>query len=355
MRNTPAITDITGYLRVHGWVDSGRWRTATIWTRQDFDVLVPPSTSVADAGIRLRELVRCVADAEQRSPDAVWRDMSAPTADTVSYRAVRDGDPITVALGAHTVLAVRDLVVACAHEVLGEPAPARRSPMPGPVHALLEQSLLALSNELALEVSVPMTDGDPDSLGRRTTLRMQHIAAALRRIADSAESSAIEDIARQGVSDAECAALAELAGPEYDLPFELGFHWSWRAPREDTTVRYPAGAGRRIARASGSRAQRSRDGGPGAVQGDVIALSDDPGGARWRIKVRGNLELNGTAVDGIRTVAVALGDEQNYALALAAHRDGQTVRAEGTAAPHRRGTEITVTAGGFTTGRQTQP
>ncbi|MEG8183146.1 hypothetical protein GZH49_32295 [Nocardia terpenica] len=303
----------------------------------------------ADAGIRLRELARCVADAEDRSLEAVWRDLSTPAVDTVSYRALHDTASITVAGGTHTVLAVRDLIVVCAQKALGEPAPTRRGTISGPIRTLLERSLLSLSDEpLVLEVALPMENGDPQSLARRTAMRMLRNATLVRRAAESSEVEVLEDLLRHRVSVDECIALAELAGPEYALPFELGFHWSWLAPEADETVEFPSGSGERIVHLSNKRVGQRTESGHGVVEGSVIGLSDDPDGARWRIKVRGTLEVDGILIDGLRTVAVSLDDDSTYAAALAAHRDRHTVRAAGAVSRHHRRNEIAVTAGGFT-------
>jgi hypothetical protein len=128
MRKKSALADVTAYLRGHGWTISGRWRNASVWSWQDFDVLVPPTDAVADATTRLRELVQCVADAEDRSPEAVWRDMTNPAADIVAYRTTGDPELVSLAAGTRTVLAVRALIVVCAREVLCDPLSTHRDP-----------------------------------------------------------------------------------------------------------------------------------------------------------------------------------------------------------------------------------
>ncbi|WP_405139121.1 hypothetical protein [Nocardia sp. NBC_01388] len=344
MTPMPAIAQVTEYLRVHGWAVTGNWHDASVWTWQAFDVLVPPTDIMADASSRLHELLICVADAEGRSPEAVRHDMTVPAMDLLCYRPQADPGAVSLSTGARTVLAMRDLITASAREVLGESRPRRRT-VSAPVHELLEHTLLAPSREsFGLDVSFPAEYGDSNSLGRRTVLRILHSANSLRT-ASSIGAVDLDDFARQGISEAECIALAALAGPD-SSSFELFFHWSWLSPRTDETVKFPPGTRSRINRLRGRRADPAPLSGNGIVEGPVINLSDDPGGSRWRIRIRGVPEVDGTAVGKQRLIAVRLGNSENYEAALAAHLSGRRVRASGTFTG--RTSEIIIAADGFT-------
>ncbi|WP_433656852.1 hypothetical protein ACQPW1_36215 [Nocardia sp. CA-128927] len=346
MTRIPTIDGVVGYLRGHGWTITGQWRNASVWTWQDFDVLVPPSDVVADATTRLRELVQCVADAEGRSPAAIWRDMTAPAADVVAYRTSADPGSITLPAGARTILAVRDLITFCAQEAMDESGSMRHDIPGSTVSALLEGSLLTLSDGIpGLDIALPIDPDDPDPLGRQTALRLLRGSDAVRQAAYSSDADAFEQIFRQGISPAECEALAELAGPGETLAFELGFHWSWLMPRPEVSVQFPTGAGERIRR-GGLRVDPAPLPPVGVVEGPVISLSDDPGSDRWHIRVRGVLVVDGAPVGRTRLVNVSLGDSGNYEVAITAHRDGHTVRAAGTVTGRPAG--INVTAAGFT-------
>lgn len=350
MRKSPPIDHVVRYLTAHGWTVSGRWRNGSIWSLGDFEVLLPPTNSMADAGSRLRELTLCVADAEERSPEAVWRDLTAPAIDTLSYRTVDSNDSIAFSAASRTVLALGELITVCAAEVLDEARPS----IPGTttrdqVRELLNDSWLSMTGEpQTLKVGFPIGDGDPNHLSRRTTMRISAVSTAVLQATDVPETDALEYLAHHGVSAAECRAFAELTGPEDPQAFELDFHWSWLAPRADEIVSVPAEMGGRIRRLSNRRAHQRAEPVSGVVRGSIIALSDDPGGARRRVKIRGTLEVDGAVAEGIRTVTVTAPDDRTYATALSAHRDSRTVRAEGSATRHRRGTEIAVTPDGFT-------
>lgn len=349
MTSPPDIELVIGYLRTRGWSPSGTWRNASVWTWREFDVLVPPTSTVTDFAMRLRELARCVADAEDRSPEAVWRDLTTPATDTIAYRMLPDGIPRNAAAMTHSIVAVHDLIATSAQAVLGTATPAEVMTVPGQVQRLLEDAALRLRDDVpAMEVSLPIDSGDPESLARRTVSRLQSTCATLRHAIDASETTAAESLARYEISAAECAALARLAGPDHSQPFEVGFRWSWVAPRTDTTVEYPAGTGGRLVYL-GRRSARQRDySAVGVVTGSIVGLHDDPDGARWQAKVRGTIEIDGADRTTTRTVTVALGDSGNYATASAAHLRGHRIRAAGTVSFKGRRAEIIVAPGSFT-------
>ncbi|WP_433197342.1 hypothetical protein ACQP1G_00750 [Nocardia sp. CA-107356] len=348
MTMPPRIEHVTAYLAARGWAVTGQWRNANVWSRSEFDVLVPPADTMADAAERLRELVRCAADAEDRSPEAIWRDMATPAADLVSYRTQTAFETLTLPMGADVLDAVRDLIAISARESLGDNRTSLQGRPPEAVRLLLERTLLSLSEDtFGLDVRLPF-DNDPEPLGRRTALRVLQISTAVLYAARSSVTGAFEQVIRDGVSEAVCSALAVLAGPDRIASFELGFRWSQLAPRDDVAVTFPRGAGARIL--AGSRiTEPTADTVSAVVEGLVTSLSDDKDGDRWRIKVRGFLTTDGAETNGQRQlVAVRLSNAADYAAALTAHRDGLVVRAVGFLTRTRRTSEIDSAAQGFT-------
>jgi hypothetical protein len=338
----PQIEDVLDYLRAHGWAMTGRWRNAAVWSLREFDVLVPPTDTMADAPERLRELMRCVADAEGRSPRVVGREIALPAVDVVSYRARNSEEVVTLPSGMRSLRAARDLVMACAREVAVETSSGSASETVG---ALLDHSLLSLSEEVfGLDIALPYDEASRDPLGRKTALRILHSSAVVLHAAHSSDMDAFEQVFREGVSTDVCVALADLAGPDRGSPFELGFRWSRRAPLADEAVEFPSGAGKRIHAAS-KRAQLPAEAAAGVVEGPVTRLSDDKNGERWRIGVRGVLRVDGTATGRRRLVPVWLRSSQDYDAALVAHKEGRVVRAEGTVTGTRG---ITAADDGFT-------
>ena len=322
------------YLRARGWAVSGRWRGATVWSWQEFDVLVPPNDDLSDTPVRLRELMRCVADAEGRPPRVVGRDMAMPSVDVVSYRAPDSGGQVALPAGLRAVRAARNLIAAGAREVLS----------PEATDALLEHSLLSLSEEVfGVDIALPLTSDDPEPLGRATALRVLHTSTTVLQALNSADGLEINRVVH--TRSEICLALADLGGPDRGSPFRLDFRWSRRLPRPDDAVGFPAGAGTRLRAATQKPAATTET---GVVEGLVTSLADDEQGERWRIGVRGVLRVDDVATGRLRTVPVLLGSEQRYEQALAAHRERRPVRVEGTVTTIRNARGITAAAQGFT-------
>ncbi|MFC8527752.1 hypothetical protein [Nocardia sp. NPDC057227] len=315
----PPIGDITGYLRATGWTGTGQWRGAEVWSRDEFDVLIPPAGELPDSAARLRELTRCVADAERRTPAAVWRDLGRVRFDVIGYRGAEPTESLPAGLRA--VQAVRDLLAHSAREALGDD---------GSAGDLLDRARIAVGDELfGVDLVLPADSG------RRTVLRLLRTCTAVRRAADTGT-------APDGVPEPVCLAVADLAGTGRACAFELAFRWSPLDPRPHEVITFPAGAGARI-HAAATVAESAT----AVVAGPVTGLFDDEEGERRLIRVRGVLELDGTATGRRRTVPVRLATETDYERALAAHRDGRSVRAEGTVTDGRtRG--IAAAPGGFT-------
>ncbi|MFJ1458098.1 hypothetical protein [Nocardia sp. N2S4-5] len=351
----PRIIDVAAYLTAKGWAVSGHWRNANVWSRGDFDVLVPPADSVADAARRLHELVRCVADAEGRPAEAIWRDMISPAVDVLSYRTQETFDNLTLKAGAETLEAIRDLIVNSAREALGDNRSSLQGRHPEAVRRLLERSLMSWSEDtFGLDVRIPFDDNSKP-LGRTTALRILHSSTTVLHAVQSLDAKGFERVLQGGISEAVCVALVGLAGPDRKAPFELGFRWSQLAPRDDVVVRFPHGAGIRILQGSRS-AELPVASGSGVVEGFVTSLSDDESGDRWRIRIRGLLTIDaGDVEERQQVVTVRLGAAADYTAALDAHRYGHMVRAEGALTRSRRAAEIVSAPQGFTLIDDTHP
>jgi len=274
MTQPPRIEDVVDYLRARGWTATGQWRGATVWSRREFDVLVPPNDNLLDSPVRLRELLQCVADAEGRPARAVSRDMAMPSVDVVSYRAPDSGGQVALPAGVKAVQAARNLVMASAQEVLS----------PEATDALLGRSLLSLSEEVfGVDIALPIEADEPEPLGRTTALRVLHTSTTVLAALNSADAQEINRVV-QDQGDI-CRALADLG----ELPFRLDFRWSQQLPRPDDAVGFPDGAGRRLRAAS----RKPNVDGRGVVEGPVTSLSDDEQGQRDQcLSARSGLQEN---------------------------------------------------------------
>ncbi|KAA2261840.1 hypothetical protein F0L68_15065 [Solihabitans fulvus] len=343
MIRTPLIREAREYLRGHGWTVTRYWRGAEIWTWQDFDVLVPPTDTMGDSVMLLRELVVLVAAAEERSPQLVARAMITPAVDVVSYRlSDAEWGEIALPAGLRAMRAVRDLIAACARGV----AEHSHGTRPTMVGSLLERTLLSLADDaFGVDVLLPVEPGPVESLGRLTALRLLH--SSLAQLEMATEGS-FEDGADEAVADGTCLAFGDLAGPWRRSPFRLEFCWSWAVPagQGPVAVEFPDGAGERI-HARGKKLSQTVPAASAVVEGLVTSLSDDKDGDRWVVGVRGRSVVDGAVEAPERVVSIRLAGAQQYAAALDAHRRGRTVRAKGSVARVGRRRGVVVGPDGF--------
>lgn len=349
MRTTPSVRDVVDYLGAHGWAVTARWRGGSVWTRNAFDVLVPPDDEASDAPARIRDLLECVADAEDRTPREISRDMITPAVDLVSYRmSGTEADRIALASGARAMSAIGDLITTCA----GQSA-ADLGAGPSAAGALLEHSVLSPAAEaFGADVALPIEEGLTESLGRRTSRRVLSGSTTALDAALGQDPAALDDLSASGVTGELCQALAELAGHDHTAAFTLGFRWSRLVPADDgpVSVRFPPGVGERLA--EGARRLGRRVPGPvsetAVVEGPVTTLSDEEHGNRWRVTVRGTMIINGVPEGAERLARLRLDGPSAYSAALIAHRENRVVRAEGVLTRSGNKRWIMVNPGGFT-------
>lgn len=334
MKVFPRVDQVVDYLAAKGWGITGHWRGADIWTRHEFDVLVPPDDDTADAGSRLRDLLVCVADAEERAVRSVARDMVLPESDVVSYRVTLP-EFATVPLGAglRAVRAVRDLITTCAHAVAHDlPEADARAPV-----RLVERTSLSTADDgFGFDLFVPVHHDDAPRFGRATTMRLLRTSNAALTADERTADDLVDDVA---------PALADLAGEHRGSPFDLAFHWAAALPaeRDDTAVSFPRNFGAEVRE---RRAKAVPVAARGAVQGRVTRLAHE--GPRRVVTIRGTLTLDGRPTGRDRAVRVRVEDQQTYLTAVEAHAAGLLVRAEGDAEAIGAKHGIVVEPGGFT-------
>lgn len=330
----PRVDQVVDYLDAKGWGITGHWRGADIWPRHEFDVLVPPGDDTTDARSRLRDLLVCVADAEERTPRSVARDMIFPESDVVSYRVtLPEFTAVPLGAGLRAVRAVRDLITTCARAAADD-LPDTDTRTPG---RLVERTFLSTADEgFGFDLFIPVHHEAAPRFGRVTTMRLLRTSNA----ALAADSRTADDLV-----DDVSSALADLAGERRGSPFDLTFHWAAALPadREDTSLRFPADFGADV------RARREKTvpvAARGTVQGRVTRLAQD--GPRRVVTIRGALTLDGRPTGRERAVRVRVDDRQTYLAAVEAHAAGLLVRAEGDAETTGAKHGIVVEPSGFT-------
>jgi hypothetical protein len=112
------VADIVGYLADTGWLPAPGDRPtdgrATLWHHSDdFEVLVPARDGMGDAERRIREILRCLADLEERPMADIASEIAFPQLDRQYFRAFTpEHDPgyISLLSGVQTFNAIRALL-----------------------------------------------------------------------------------------------------------------------------------------------------------------------------------------------------------------------------------------------------
>jgi hypothetical protein len=353
----PTVQDIQDYLRDNGWEYSLTWRNAQVWSHVDgYEVLVPPLDDLADTDLRVRELLKVLADAEQRPVDDIIVDINAPLDDIQSFRTFPEGMPpgfTPLEVGIRALQGVQSMIAIAARTVVEGPLPEFAGGTPPTAAELLRRVRLGPSRpgSYVFTVRVPV-DAPPrpldtapraqpeEPLGRQVARQFHEAVTAASAASAQAtlkDLTAFDDTVTAGVSANLCLALSVLAGRQYEQAFDVTFRWSPRLRDElpADTVHFTDGAGK-IIRAAARRLRQVRISGAAEVTGFVESLHDQPETAdRWRVKVRGDMTTQGGTGSG-RTIWVRLDGQASYDRAIAAHQARHVVRMRGELSAHGR-------------------
>jgi hypothetical protein len=342
------ISDVESYLAATGWVrTTDTWRGASVWTAGATEVLVPPTAELGDAPLRLRELFDRLAEVEGRNAEQIAGDIAQPHRDSAGYRcgpaSAEDGVPLV--RGALAVGGLRRLVGAATRTVVEGPHRNFTGTPPPDVLGFLGSVSVVSETAAGVALTLHLPVGQPAGVGRAVTLQLHDATAAFARWVEHDDDHALDDVALTGASASFGTALGDLAGPG---PFALDFRWGHGrpAPLAPTVWTFPAGSGPRIRRAAAGLRTLSRPG-PATVVGRVETLHDAPDGIRWRVRVRGRLIDDPEHADA-RGIWVRLPGPRVYSVAVAAHREGRTVRVIGTRDPASPRQELAVPPDGLT-------
>ncbi|GAB3922147.1 hypothetical protein GCM10029976_010200 [Kribbella albertanoniae] len=308
------------YLTRTGWSPTGNtWHGGVIWEQGQYEVLVPPRDGMIDAESRVHELLRTLAEVEDRRSGEIARDLAYPFLDRASYRgdaeSAVDGF-VALPTGIDSLRGLHDMLYAVA------PQPAALSGVL--LHTAFDERELAT-------ILVP---GQGD--GR--ILRQLYDATAAVHAALATES--LDQVVDAGVAPAFCVALGRLSAGGLGA-FELEFRWARGLPSEapDTQLTFGAGAGEQIGRVTRRLEQRGKSprdpapSGPGTLEGRVVGLQDAGNrDNRWRVRVHGPV-ANDTRP---RSVWAGLASQEQYEQAWDAHRRHLRVRISGQWTPDGR-------------------
>ena len=172
-----------------------------------------------------------------------------------------------------------------------------------------------------MTLSVDVASG----IGRDVAIQLFDATSAVQESIEQPDDAVLDGLAASGVSAGFCTALGDLGQDS----FELDFRWAHgvRTALPTQTLAFPPEAGQRIHRVA-RRLRRLDLSGPASVVGRVESLHDSLDGARWRVRIRGELHTD-RAISGTRGVWVRLPGQRLYELAIEAHRAGRPVRVTG--------------------------
>lgn len=258
----PGIRDIQTYLRDTGWQPRPQtWNGASIWSHPGgYEVLVPPREDLADAELRIREILAALTAVEGRPSGEIAGDINTPFDDIQVYRTFPAGTPegfTLLSAGLRELHSARDMISAAARAVVEGPLPVFLPGAPGVVSTLLQQLRLgpARLEDHAFTVRVPLNmpaplsrNGPPQArstaipFGRMVIRQLHTAVTAVRTAADHAterDLDAFGNTVTLGGSANLCEALSGLAGRQYRQPFEISFRWgrSFAADSPGETMR----------------------------------------------------------------------------------------------------------------------
>ncbi|MGY0501894.1 hypothetical protein ACWZHB_25700 [Nocardia sp. FBN12] len=340
---TPRLDEVIEYLQAQGWTPQTQWRNGQVWSHGEFDVLVPDG-EVVDYGARMRALVRCVADSEQRSTEIVVRDIVSGGVDIVGYRAGDAATEVSVEAGTAALTALRSLLVICADQVAG--SEIRIATMREHAVAELLNSTILLPRRDVFGFDLVLA-GPGSRLSRRAAVRLLDVAATMREATDGRGFGMGAEMWSDTVE-----MFSALGSAERDpMRFELSFHWSRQVPRPGVVIEFSSTEIARLPRlldvgtiASSPLPTESVPGAeqPAVIEGVVVGVDNDGGP---KATVRGVLFVDATSTGRQRRVTVRLRTPEEYVKALVAHRSRSRVRATGIFDGRR---DLQISENGFT-------
>jgi hypothetical protein len=339
--------ETAAYLRSKGWKQEADFSTkGSLWLWQspsgeEFDVTLLFRRELADYTLRMGELLRTLALAEQRSELDVLRDIQTTTSDLIRIRASsKDIESGTLPLD-HAVNFVersRDMMLAAACAAITKRSVyAKRKPTQAMDYlnqAQMGQSehgsyVLTILSPVAPELKSTGNEAlsqiaFPDPYERKVTHTLMDALSALGEAAQEAglrgDMEPFDAAVCRGVSANLCESVVELSTVGSDGALDVQVAWSRSRPvgenmpsrilLDSDSIRIIEEAGRRF------RATATID--DCEIQGPVIRLERDDNATEGDITVVGN-------VDGqVRRVLVRL-DTENYNKAVQAHRERRDV------------------------------
>ncbi|WP_326835837.1 hypothetical protein VSH64_13050 [Amycolatopsis rhabdoformis] len=337
------VADIISYLAQTGWEeqDPHDLRGTSTWHHpDDFEVSVPIRDGMGDGERRVREILRCLAEVEDRPIPDLAQEISRPYLDKQLFRTFpvdHDSGYTSLESGFQAVKGVRDLLATAARTALQGPHFAFAGRSPAAVGDLVRAAELGPSRAGSYVIEIRLsanatarTTSDEQLDGRMVLVQLHEAVAAAQTAVLTDRPAAFDDAVTAGVSAELCTALSGLSGSDGE-PFEVTFRWARARPHDapSSALAFPAHA-EPLLKAAAARLRGLNASGPASVTGTISWLHDDDGGGdRWRIKVDGTLRTEHDRQSPRKSVWVRLPDQITYDRAIAAHREHRQVSVSG--------------------------
>jgi len=336
------IDDVASYLADTGWQrDPREWRGASVWAHSgEYELLVPARDGLRDANRRLREILGCLSEVENRPMDDIALDIARPHLDKQFFRTFprgRDSGYISLPTGLQVLRGVREILTTAARTALEGPHFSFTGRLPVGVGDVLHAAELGptragsyvIELRLATQVQARGAGGEAGG-GRAVVLQTVEAVTAAQGAVLSDRPAAFDDAVTAGVSADLCDGLSELAGDRRGESFEISFRWARSQPVRSArdVIEFPSGSGL-LLRFAAQRLRGLDASGAATVTGVIEGLHNGSvGGDRWRVKVRGELHTQ-RAEPSRRVVWIRLPDQSTYDQAILAHQQGRVITVTG--------------------------
>lgn len=338
------------YLRSRGWhpeaVEAGR---VASYIKDGITVDVPQRVEFADYARRVAEVLGILAEMEHRSPQLLIDDLLQPVGDALGVRvdseATRNGTlPLLESLRLRE--ATKNLLLASAHSVL-QPMDyfprMSRSEATALIGSVKEGQNQRGSFVARFIVPVEPAVGEQlDTIdapfGRRVTSLLLTAVDSVQRIRALGAYEELLRMGCNGVSGNLLSALHSMSQAVGAGKLEFAVDWARNRPVPSgvpTRVLFPAEALQGLDAVADQLKSQAQTKGV-SVEGFVIRLD--------RSETQGPGQIVVLQDDEVKRVSVTL-DERDYAVAIQAHKQGQSVRVVGTLAKLGRTWTLTESTG----------
>ena len=351
--------EVASYLRVHGWRqeadigDKGSvWLLPAADGRDEADITLPLRRDLGDFGLRMGDVLRTLAEVEQRPEAVVLHDLMTTSSDLIRIRAPSP-DAASGSLPLEEAVAFversRDLMLAAACAAITKRSYfATRKPLRATDYlsrvrmgqtergSYILTILSPVAPALVSEGELPLELEPPEPYERQVIRTLAEGLAALEHAARQAASSggmgAFEQSVRLGVSANLCEAVAGLSAVSSGEGLDISIAWSrTRQPASSVPSRIFLGSD--SIPLIQEAARLFKDVAPVEdveMQGFVTRLARDPS------ERSGEVTLEGLLDGQLRRAIVELG-EGIYSQAVHAHEQRQRVACTGDLVKERGG------------------